>query len=217
MQTTLIQKQEVLRSNQKTLKDFQQLYEANQTKMEEMSQMKQLAETMNGDNLERMGIERYVLQSFFAEILETANIRLNQLTQGRYQFLLSEERGSYKKSTGLEISIYDDHAGTSRRAQTLSGGESFIAALALALSLGDVIQSHTGGVIIETLFIDEGFGSLDEDALEMAIEALEMVEDEGRMIGIISHVGELKSRITQQMIVKTNGAGQSYISTSLNE
>ncbi|KFN92880.1 SbcC family exonuclease [Tetragenococcus muriaticus PMC-11-5] len=87
----------------------------------------------------------------------------------------------------------------------------------MALSLGDVIQSHTGGVIIETLFIDEGFGSLDEDALEMAIEALEMVEDEGRMIGIISHVGELKSRITQQMIVKSNGAGQSYISTSLNE
>lgn len=217
MQTSLIQKQEVWRSNQKTLQDFQQLYEANQTKMEEMSQMKQLAETMNGDNLERMGIERYVLQTFFAEILETANVRLNRLTQGRYQFLLSEEKGSYKKSTGLEISIYDDHAGTSRRAQTLSGGESFIAALALALSLGDVIQSHTGGVIIETLFIDEGFGSLDEDALEMAIEALEMVEDEGRMIGIISHVGELKSRITQQMIVKSNGVGQSYISTSLNE
>lgn len=215
IQTSLVQKQEMLRANKKTRTDFFQLYEANQTKMEEMSQIKQLAETMNGDNLERLGIERYVLQSFFAEILETANVRLNKLTQGRYQFLLSDEKGSYKKSTGLEINIYDDHAGTSRRAHTLSGGESFIAALALALSLGDVIQSHAGGVVIETLFIDEGFGSLDEEALEMAIEALEMVEDEGRMIGIISHVRELKSRITQQMIVKTNGAGQSYIINSL--
>lgn len=214
-QTSLIQKQEALRANQKIMTDFQQLYEANQTKMEEMSQIKQLAETMNGDNLERLGIERYVLQSFFAEILETANIRLNKLTQGRYQFLLADEKGSYKKSTGLEINIYDDHAGTSRRAHTLSGGESFIAALALALSLGDVIQNHAGGVVIETLFIDEGFGSLDEEALEMAIEALEMVEDEGRMIGIISHVRELKSRITQQMVIKTNGTGQSHIVTSL--
>ncbi|MDN6640274.1 MAG: SMC family ATPase [Tetragenococcus sp.] len=217
LQTSLIQKQETLRTDQKIMDEFQQLYEENQTKMEEVSQIKQLAETMNGDNLERMGVERYVLQSFFAEILETANVRLNKLTQGRYQFLLSEEKGSYKKSTGLEINIYDDHAGTSRRAHTLSGGESFIAALALALSLGDVIQSHAGGVVIETLFIDEGFGSLDEEALEMAIEALEMVEDEGRMIGIISHVRELKNRITQQIIVKTNGAGQSSISTSLNE
>jgi len=214
-QTSLIQKEETLRANKKITTDFTQLYKANQTKMEEMSQIKQLAETMNGDNLERLGIERYVLQSFFAEILEAANERLNKLTQGRYQFLLSDEKGSYKKSTGLEISIYDDHAGTSRRAHTLSGGESFIAALALALSLGDVVQSHAGGVVIETLFIDEGFGSLDEEALEMAIEALEMVEDEGRMIGIISHVRELKSRITQQMIVKTNGAGQSYITSCL--
>lgn len=211
VQTSLIQKQEVLRSNQKIMADFQQLYATNQNEMENMSQIKQLAETMNGDNLERLGIERYVLQSFFAEVLEVANVRLNKLTQGRYQFLLSNEKGSYKKSTGLEISIYDDHAGTSRRAHTLSGGESFIAALALALSLGDVIQSHAGGVLIETLFIDEGFGSLDEEALEMAIEALEMVEDEGRMIGIISHVQELKNRITQQMIVKTDGSGQSYI------
>ncbi|MER2117156.1 MAG: SbcC/MukB-like Walker B domain-containing protein, partial [Enterococcus casseliflavus] len=90
-------------------------------------------------------------------------------------------------------------------------GESFIAALALAISLADVIQQRAGGIEIEALFIDEGFGSLDEESLEMAMEALEMIENEGRMIGIISHVRELRARILQQVFVETNGSGQSRI------
>lgn len=210
-QQKLIQLTEKQRLNQQTYQDFKQSYQKNKAQVEELSQMSQLVDTMNGNNEQKLGIERYVLQAYLAEILETANYRLAKLSQGRYQFQLSKQQGSYKKSTGLEIDIFDDHAGVSRRAHTLSGGESFIAALALALSLGDVIQNHEGGVAIEALFIDEGFGSLDEDALEMAIEALEMVEDEGRMIGIISHVGELKNRINQQLLVEKKGNGQSFI------
>ena len=98
-----------------------------------------------------------------------------------------------------------------RSAHTLSGGESFIAALALALSLAEVIQEQAGGVLIDALFIDEGFGSLDEEALEMAMEALETIENECRMIGIISHIGELKVRIPQQLQIKSNGNGQSTV------
>jgi DNA repair protein SbcC/Rad50 len=99
----------------------------------------------------------------------------------------------------------------SRSAHTLSGGESFIAALSLALALADVIQTQAGGVAIDALFIDEGFGSLDEEALEMAMEALETIESEGRMIGIISHVRELKERVLQQIRIDTEGSGQSKI------
>ena len=119
--------------------------------------------------------------------------------------------GSYRGKTGLEINIYDDQAGMSRSAHTLSGGESFIAALSLALALANVIQTQAGGVAIDALFIDEGFGSLDEEALEMAMEALETIESEGRMIGIISHVRELKERVLQQIRIDTEGSGQSKI------
>lgn len=124
---------------------------------------------------------------------------------------MNHEAGSYRNQTGLEINIYDDNSGTVRSAHTLSGGESFIAALALALSLAEVIQEQAGGVLIDALFIDEGFGSLDEEALEMAMEALETIENEGRMIGIISHIGELKARIPQQLQIKSNGNGQSTV------
>lgn len=116
-----------------------------------------------------------------------------------------------RTNRGLEINIYDDQAGMSRSAHTLSGGESFIAALSLALALADVIQTQAGGVAIDALFIDEGFGSLDEEALEMAMEALETIESEGRMIGIISHVRELKERVLQQIRIDTEGSGQSKI------
>ncbi|MFC4710121.1 SbcC/MukB-like Walker B domain-containing protein [Enterococcus eurekensis] len=198
-----------LKRNQTLLADLNTLWQENQMALEELSHLQQLAETVKGDNSERLSLERYVLQGFLVEVLEVANQRLSKLTRNRYQFLLAEEKGSYRSSTGLEINIYDDNAGTSRRAQTLSGGESFIAALALALSLADVIQQRSGGIAIEALFIDEGFGSLDEESLEMAMQALEMIEQEGRLIGIISHVSELKHRVVQQLIVETNGSGQS--------
>lgn len=215
LQTQVIQQAEVIQSNRQLLEELENLAQQSSAQLTEMMQLQQLSQTLNGDNPEKMSIERYVLQSFLAEILAVANQRLNKLTRGRYQFLLADKKGSYRSSTGLEINIYDDNAGMSRRAHTLSGGESFIAALALALSLADVIQNRAGGIAIEALFIDEGFGSLDEESLEMAMEALEIIENEGRMIGIISHVRELKDRIQQQLIVQTNGSGQSHIKSQV--
>ena len=210
-QHALYQKEAEQKNNETLIEEMENLYNKGLKKANELAELQQLSETMNGNNVKKISIERYVLQAYLAEILEVANQRLVKLSRGRYQFLLKDGMGSYKSSTGLEIDIYDDNAGTSRRAQTLSGGESFIAALALALSLADVIQNHSGGVAIEALFIDEGFGSLDEEALDMALEALEMVENEGRMIGIISHVRSLKEQIQQQIVVDAKGNGQSKI------
>lgn len=187
------------------------LQEKSQEQLAELSQMIQLYQTMNGDNPQKISLERYVLQWYLAEVLQSANQQLNQLTKGRYRFELEHEAGRSKGNTGLEINVYDDNAGASRSSHTLSGGESFIAALSLALGLAEVIQNQAGGIAIETLFIDEGFGSLDEEALEMAMEALEGIENAGRMIGIISHVRELKERIPQQIIVETSGTGRSSI------
>jgi exonuclease SbcC len=215
LQEKAIRGNEQLKQNQRLLEELQTIYQQNTKQLEKISHLQQLSEVINGENEKKTSLERYVLQRFLTEILEVANVRLARLTRGRYQFELADKVGSYRSSTGLEIDIYDDNAGSLRRAHTLSGGESFIAALALAISLADVIQNRSGGIEIEALFIDEGFGSLDEESLEMAMEALEMIENEGRMIGIISHVRELRERILQQVIVQTDGSGQSKIRTSL--
>ncbi|MBO0426780.1 MULTISPECIES: AAA family ATPase [unclassified Enterococcus] len=211
LQQETVRKQEKVNGNQRLFDELQVIYQKNVEELAQLGQLQQLAETINGENVKKTSLERYVLQQFLTEILEVANERLARLTRGRYQFELADKVGSYRSSTGLEIDIYDDNAGQVRRAHTLSGGESFIAALALAISLADVIQQRAGGIEIEALFIDEGFGSLDEESLEMAMEALEMIENEGRMIGIISHVRELRARIMQQVFVETNGSGQSRI------
>lgn len=211
LQQETVRKQEKVNGNQRLFDELQVIYQQNVEELAQLGQLQQLAETINGENAKKTSLERYVLQQFLTEILEVANERLARLTRGRYQFELADKVGSYRSSTGLEIDIYDDNAGQVRRAHTLSGGESFIAALALAISLADVIQQRAGGIEIEALFIDEGFGSLDEESLEMAMEALEMIENEGRMIGIISHVRELRARILQQVFVETNGSGQSRI------
>lgn len=205
------QQQEKIQANEKIQKQVVQLIASAEQQWEEVTALYQLAATINGDNPRKTSLERYVLQTYLEEVLKVANQRLGLLTNNRYQFELDQDSGSYKNQTGLEINVYDDNAGSSRSAHTLSGGESFIAALALALSLAEVIQEQAGGVLIEALFIDEGFGSLDEEALEMAMEALEVIENEGRMIGIISHVSELKARIPQQLQIQTNGNGQSQV------
>lgn len=205
------QQQEKIQANETVQKQVKELISSVEQQWEEVTALHQLATTVNGDNPRKTSLERYVLQTYLEEVLKVANQRLGLLTNNRYQFELNQDSGSYKNQTGLEINVYDDNAGSTRSAHTLSGGESFIAALALALSLAEVIQEQAGGVLIEALFIDEGFGSLDEESLEMAMEALETIENEGRMIGIISHVSELKARIPQQLQIKTNGNGQSQV------
>ncbi len=191
--------QQIIRRVTKELADKKEA----QTSLLELTE---LVDVMTGDGASKLSMERYVLQIYLKKILQRGNEKLIQLSNGRYQFEMKEEQGSSKKATGLEINIFDDNVGAIRSVNTLSGGESFIAALCLALSLAEIIQEEAGGIKIDAMFIDEGFGSLDEDALEMAIRALETIEGEGRIIGIISHVRELKERIPQQLqIVSENG------------
>ena len=174
-----------------------------------------LSDVMTGDGPHKLSVERFVLQAYLKKILNRANEKLVSLTSGRYQFESKEEQGSSKKKTGLEINIFDDNVGRIRSVNTLSGGESFIASLSLALSLAEIIQEEAGGIKINAMFIDEGFGTLDEESLEMAVRALENVEGNERIIGIISHVSELKERIPQQLQVISKN-GQSHVKNPLD-
>ncbi|WP_288394264.1 AAA family ATPase [uncultured Vagococcus sp.] len=195
-----------MKKNQKIVAKVKQEIEAKKEAQARLLELTELADILSGDGPSKLSMERFVLQMYLKKILQRGNEKLVTLTNGRYRFEIKEEQGSSKKATGLEINIYDDNVGAIRSVNTLSGGESFIAALSLALSLAEIIQEEAGGIKIDAMFIDEGFGSLDEDALEMAIRALENIEGEGRIIGIISHVRELKERIPQQLqIISENG------------
>lgn len=173
-----------------------------------------LEQAFNGNNPRKLGLERYVLGSYFDRVLTVGSQRLHKLTRGRYSFVLNTDvKVKRANRTGLEIDVYDDEVGGTRSVHTLSGGESFIAALCLALALGEVIQEESGGVAIDALFIDEGFGSLDAASLELAMEALESIEGHNRMIGIISHVETLKAGIPDQLQVIPDGTGRSRLRT----
>ena len=178
-----------------------------------LGELEKLAQVMAGtsDN-SRVSLEKYVQRHLFQAVLTNANQRLAVLSRGRYQLVLADAEGSYRKDSGLELNVYDDHLGRERSVRTLSGGESFITALALALGLGETVQEQSGGVTMETLFIDEGFGSLDQDALATAIATLRQVEGRHRMIGIISHVTELRTTIPAQLRVVSQ-AGRSHVET----
>lgn len=186
------------------------LWNDQQRKLKELASWNQLAEVMNGKGKLKLSLERYVLRSYLSKVLLIANNHLARLSQGRYVFKLDRNNGTYATDTGLEINVFDDNSGKVRSVHTLSGGESFIAALALSLALGEVLQNVNGGANIEALFIDEGFGSLDEDALETALEALQTIEGSNRLFGIISHVGILRDKIPDQMRVLSNN-GRSNI------
>lgn len=198
--------------NRDRLAELTQQLADRQTAAQRTQELAELAGVLNGDGPNsKVGLERYVLQTYLRQILTVGNHRLQQLTNGRYQFVIDETPAASKKRSGLEIDVYDDHVGEQRSVHTLSGGESFIAALALALALGEVIQRTTGSVDVDALFIDEGFGSLDEDALMTALDSLEAVEGQHRMIGIISHVSELRTQVPNQLQVIGDGNGESHV------
>lgn len=160
-----------------------------------------LADIASGKNAKRLPFERFVLGRYFDDILTIANLRLSQMTDGRYSLLRREESASYASYTGLEIDVLDAYTGRCRRVGTLSGGESFKASLALALGLADVVSQTSGGVMVGTLFVDEGFGTLDPQSLDSAVQTLLSLRENGRMVGIISHVPELQSIIRQKILV----------------
>ncbi|MFD0771668.1 AAA family ATPase [Bacillus sp. CGMCC 1.60114] len=152
-----------------------------------------LYEVMKGDNESRISFERYILIEYLEQIVQVANERLRKLSNGQFYLKRSERVEKRNRQSGLGLDVYDAYTGQTRDVKTLSGGEKFNASLCLALGMADIIQSYEGGISIETMFIDEGFGSLDEESLTKAVDALIDLQKSGRFIGVISHVQELKN------------------------
>lgn len=172
--------------------------------------LKALSDTANGalTGQERFRLETYIQTTYFTRVLHRANLRLRVMSGGQYDLLRRTEAG-LRSQAGLDLDVVDHWNGTVRGVETLSGGESFLASLALALGLADEIQSSAGGVKLDAMFVDEGFGSLDDEALQKAMQALRQLGEGQRLVGIISHVAGLKERIDRQIIVKKDRSGGS--------
>ncbi len=160
---------------------------------------------------EKIKLETYVQMTYFDQVLARANQRLRIMSGGQYELVRKKAAADSRSQAGLDIDVKDYYNGTIRDAASLSGGESFMASLALALGLSDEIQISAGGVQIDTMFVDEGFGSLDEGTLQQAMKALTSLAQDNRMVGIISHVAELKERIDKQIVVTKEKSGGSQV------
>ena len=173
--------------------------------------IKALSNTANGNipGKEKVMLETYIQMNHFDRIIARANTRLMIMTDGQYDLVRRKEALTKQGQSGLDLNVIDHYNGSERSVKSLSGGESFKASLALALGLADEIQSSAGGIKLDTMFVDEGFGSLDEDSLAQAMKALTSLADNNRLVGIISHVGELKQRIDKQIIVTKDKSGGS--------
>ena len=170
--------------------------------------MRTLSNTANGTlpGKEKIALETYVQMTFFDRILRRANVRLMVMSDGQYELKRRTTAENNRGQSGLELDVIDHYNGSERSVRSLSGGESFKASLSLALGLSDEIQSMAGGIRLDTMFVDEGFGSLDEESLRQAIRALTSLTEGNRLVGIISHVSELKEKIDRQIVV-TKGRG----------
>lgn len=166
-----------------------------------------IARVAAGDNLHRISLHRFVLASRLDDVLAAASRRLHAMTRGRYLLRRNTETADRRAAGGLELLVEDAYTASSRPVATLSGGESFQAALALALGLSEVVQAYSGGINLDTIFIDEGFGSLDPEALDLAIDTLMDLQQSGRLVGVISHVPELRERIDVRLEVVAGAAG----------
>jgi exonuclease SbcC len=166
-----------------------------------------LSDVANGQNAHKVSLQRFVLSVLLDDVLAEASHRLLLMSKGRYQLIRKEDRSKGNKASGLELEVEDAYTGRVRAVETLSGGEGFMAALSLALGLSDVVQAYSGGIRLDVLFIDEGFGSLDAEALDLAVSALIDLRSKGRMIGVISHVAELKEQIDIRVNLTSDRSG----------
>lgn len=222
-QTELTAARETLRSrekqlsaqllpNRKTAAQYRAAAEARQTLESRWQWVSALAATAGGTltSKQKIKLEAYIQMNYLDRILHYANTRLMQMTAGQYEL---ERIGAenQRSQSGLDLGVIDHYNGTRRSVKTLSGGESFKASLALALGLSDEVQSSAGGIRLDTLFLDEGFGSLDEESLELAIRVLSGLTEGDRLVGIISHVGALKDRIDRQVVVHKARTGGSTV------
>lgn len=175
--------------------------------------VKALSNTANGNlsGKEKIMLETYIQMTYFDRIIQRANTRLMVMSGGQYELKRCQSADNNKRQSGLELNVMDHYNGSERSVKTLSGGESFKASLSLALGLSDEVQSLSGGIQLDTMFVDEGFGSLDEESLQQALRALADLTEGNRLVGIISHVSELKEKIEHQVIVTKEKTGGSKV------
>lgn len=194
-------------ANLQNLKNqFERLEKERLETQEKAAHYKRLYDVLCGSNSKKIDLTSWVLQMYLEEIVRFANLRMEKISGGRYSMLVNPEKQGGNAHKGLDIEIFDSYTGKSRPCTTLSGGETFMASISLALAISDSVLSRNGGVQLDSLFVDEGFGSLDDQALENAISILDEIRGM-RQVGIISHVGDLQQRIKSQIIVKKSTAG----------
>lgn len=179
----------------------------------EFEVVRRLASSVHGDspNTKRMRLESYVLGAELHHIVEAANVRLRVMSANRYELQHSDAAATRGNNAGLEVRVLDQHTGETRAPESLSGGEKFLASLALALGLAEVVTNRAGGITLDTLFIDEGFGSLDPETLDIAMHTLDALRENGRTVGLISHVETMKERIPAQLAVEQTSGGWSEV------
>lgn len=193
--------------NRRAFDTLKTLYAEFQAAQSDFEQKKFIYDIANGTYTEKVNFERYVLASYFDAVIAHANLRLEQMTYSRYTLNRRTERESKNRTSGLALEVFDAYTGSTRHVNSLSGGEGFKVSLCLALGLADIISETAGGIEIGTMFIDEGFGSLDSDSLDAAITCLYELQQSGRYLGIISHVNELKERIPQKIVIAAHPTG----------
>lgn len=199
--------EQLLRELDRTYKELHTKRQHLEKLSNEYGRIKELENIASGNNVKKLVFEQYVLAGYFEEILNAANIRFQKMSASRYEMHRAREVGDGRTKDNLEILVMDYYTGKHRSIRTLSGGESFKASLSLALGLSDVIQAMNGGIKVEALFIDEGFGALDSESLDQACETLLSLVESDRLIGIISHVPELRERIGKQIVIDKKGNG----------
>ena len=204
--TRLVTNQTALQNICKKATDLEQLEKRQQW-------LQALSDTVNGRlrDREKIALETYIQMTFFERIIQRANLRLLVMSGGQYELKRRMEADNNRSQSGLELDVIDHYNGSERSVKSLSGGESFKASLSLALGLSDEVQSAAGGIRLDTMFVDEGFGSLDEESLAQAIRALTGLTEGKRLVGIISHVTELKEKIEKQIVVTKEKTGGSRV------
>lgn len=201
------EKETELKKQKETLKKLYQLKETQKEISEKYSLVAHLWEIAQGKET-GINLERFVLGALLDAVTEKANLRLMEMSGNRYELLRKRgERSDGRKKAGLDLEVFDGNTGRARPAATLSGGETFLASLSLALGLADVVQEYAGGVHLDAMFIDEGFGSLDSESLDLAMKTLQELKGQNRLIGLISHVGGLKERIPAKLRVTKTQTG----------
>lgn len=196
-------------NNRKTAEKLKTLAAKKEKLREKWAVTADLYRTVSGQQqgMAKLNFEAYVQKHYFNLVIAAANRRLNTLTDGMFTLRCRENTRDLRSQSGLDLDVYDSSTGRWREVSTLSGGESFMASLSLALGMSDVVQSRSGGIRLDSMFIDEGFGTLDDAALKQAMDMLDKLSDGTRLIGVISHVSELKSRIDKKLVIKKSAAG----------